>query len=198
MWSLPFLPVLIRRVTSTTLRSATNQPLPREAFVDGVDDGAVEFLADAEAALERVAERTPVGLLTNGPSGRRAATVATLGLDRLGAVVYAGDERRGPGVGAAFDDRRRVTVGVRTSTRRPASGSLRRAPPAAGRIARVGVDDRRPPTVPVGPTHRVAAVASSAVDSAGAVTTPGHPPVDRDAAVAFHRRALERALDGDD
>lgn len=54
------------------------------------------------------------------------------------------------------------------------------------------------PLPTVEPAHRDAAVASSAVDAAGAVTAPGYPPVDRDAAVAFHRRVLERALDGDD
>lgn len=53
------------------------------------------------------------------------------------------------------------------------------------------------PLPTVDPAHRVAAVASSAVDSAGVVTTPGYPPVDREAAVAFHRRALDRAIDGE-
>mgnify|MGYP002760269568 FL=1 len=43
----------------------------------------------------------------------------------------------------------------------------------------------------VRPVHRIAAVASSAVDSRGAVTNPGYPPVPRDEAVRFHRRALE-------
>lgn len=46
----------------------------------------------------------------------------------------------------------------------------------------------------VRPAHRVAAVADTAVDSRGTVTTPRYPPVDREAAVTFHRRALERAL----
>lgn len=68
-----------------------------EAFVAGVDEDAVGFLPGAEATLERVAERTAVGLLTNGPSSRQAAKVDTLGLDRLDAVVYAGDlPRRKP------------------------------------------------------------------------------------------------------
>jgi Ser/Thr protein kinase RdoA (MazF antagonist) len=40
------------------------------------------------------------------------------------------------------------------------------------------------------PVHRAAAVADSAVDSRGEVTTPGYPEVDRETAVAFHRRAL--------
>ena len=44
--------------------------------------------------------------------------------------------------------------------------------------------------------HRAAAVASAVVDGAGTVTNPRFPPVDRDAAVAFHREALRRALDG--
>ena len=44
--------------------------------------------------------------------------------------------------------------------------------------------------------HRAAAVASAVVDSGGTVTNPRYPPVARDAAVAFHRAALRRALDG--
>jgi len=47
---------------------------------------------------------------------------------------------------------------------------------------------------PVGRAHRAAAVASVVVDGEGAVTNPRYPPVDRDAAVAFHRQALRRAL----
>ncbi|OSO92209.1 phosphotransferase [Halorubrum ezzemoulense DSM 17463] len=43
--------------------------------------------------------------------------------------------------------------------------------------------------------HRAAAVASAVVDGEGVVTNPRYPPVDRDAAVEFHRRALRRALD---
>ena len=43
--------------------------------------------------------------------------------------------------------------------------------------------------------HRAAAVASAVVDGGGTVTNPRYPPVDRDAAVAFHRAALRRALD---
>jgi len=46
-----------------------------------------------------------------------------------------------------------------------------------------------------GPVHRVAAVAATAVDTAGVVTRPSMPELDRDRAVAFHRRALEGALD---
>jgi hypothetical protein len=42
--------------------------------------------------------------------------------------------------------------------------------------------------------HRAAAVASAVVDGGGTVTNPRYPPVDRDAAVEFHRRALRRAL----
>ncbi|QAU13311.1 phosphotransferase [Halorubrum sp. BOL3-1] len=49
---------------------------------------------------------------------------------------------------------------------------------------------------PVGRAHRAAAVASAVVDVGGAVTNPRYPPVDRDEAVAFHRRAFRRALDG--
>jgi len=46
----------------------------------------------------------------------------------------------------------------------------------------------------VRPAHRVAAIADTAVDSRGSVTKPRYPPVDREAAVAFHRRALEQTL----
>ncbi|WP_436902168.1 phosphotransferase family protein [Halovenus halobia] len=42
--------------------------------------------------------------------------------------------------------------------------------------------------------HRVTAIASTAVDSRGQVTNPKYPPVDREAAVEFHREALRRAL----
>ena len=46
----------------------------------------------------------------------------------------------------------------------------------------------------VRPAHRVAAIAESAVDSAGTVTNPRYPPVGRDESVAFHREALEEVL----
>lgn len=46
----------------------------------------------------------------------------------------------------------------------------------------------------VAPVHRAAAVADSAVDSRGAVTNPRYPELDREASVAFHRRALDEAL----
>ncbi|MFW5999936.1 MAG: phosphotransferase family protein [Halorubrum sp.] len=49
---------------------------------------------------------------------------------------------------------------------------------------------------PVSRAHRVAAVASAVVDGEGVVTNPRYPPVGREAAVAFHRAALRRALDG--
>ena len=52
------------------------------------------------------------------------------------------------------------------------------------------------PLPPVPRAHRAAAVASAVVDSVGVVTNPRYPPVDRDAAVEFHRRALRRALGG--
>ncbi|MDG5760945.1 phosphotransferase [Natronococcus sp. A-GB1] len=42
----------------------------------------------------------------------------------------------------------------------------------------------------VHPAHRAAAIAESAVDSAGVVTNPRYPPVGRAAALAFHRDAL--------
>lgn len=50
------------------------------------------------------------------------------------------------------------------------------------------------PLPPVGRAHRAAAVASAVVDGDEVVTNPRYPPVDREEAVAFHRRALRRAL----
>jgi len=50
------------------------------------------------------------------------------------------------------------------------------------------------PTPAVGPHHRVAAIAASAVDSRGTVTNPGYPERSRAASVAFHRAALTAAL----
>jgi len=49
----------------------------------------------------------------------------------------------------------------------------------------------------VRPVHRIAAVADTAVDSRGVVTTPGYPELGRDAAVDFHRSALSAALPGE-
>lgn len=54
---------------------------------------------------------------------------------------------------------------------------------------------RQWPSIPA--THRVAAIADTAVDSTGTVTNPRYPELDREHAVAFHRRALERALRND-
>lgn len=51
---------------------------------------------------------------------------------------------------------------------------------------------RDPPAVEA--VHRVAAIASTAVDSRGVVTNPRYPPVDRKAAIEFHRVSLRRAL----
>ncbi|MEF8937557.1 MAG: phosphotransferase [Halovenus sp.] len=59
---------------------------------------------------------------------------------------------------------------------------------------RSGYDSVRPyPSIPT--THRVAAIADTAVDSSGAVTNPGYPELGREAAVAFHREALEAATE---
>lgn len=61
---------------------------------------------------------------------------------------------------------------------------------------RSGYASVRPyPSVPA--THRVAAIADSAVDSAGTVTNPRYPELDHDDAVRFHRRALENALESE-
>jgi hypothetical protein len=48
------------------------------------------------------------------------------------------------------------------------------------------------PEIP--PQYRAAAIVDTAVDSTGAVTNPGYPEMDREASVAFHRRALEEPL----
>lgn len=61
------------------------------------------------------------------------------------------------------------------------------------RAVRTGYGSVRP--VPAVTTaDRVVAVADSAVDSRGTVTTHGYPERSREAAVAFHRTALARAL----
>ncbi|MEF8813330.1 MAG: phosphotransferase [Halovenus sp.] len=54
--------------------------------------------------------------------------------------------------------------------------------------------ERVRPYPTVQPVHRAATIADSAVDSAGTVTNPGYPEMDREAAVAFHRRALADLL----
>lgn len=54
--------------------------------------------------------------------------------------------------------------------------------------------ERRRPYPDVRSAHRAAAIADSAVDSTGTVTNPGYPELDRDAAVAFHREALQACL----
>ena len=45
--------------------------------------------------------------------------------------------------------------------------------------------------------YRLAAILASAVDSRGRVTRPRYPELDDDAALAFHRRHLRSALDGE-
>jgi aminoglycoside phosphotransferase (APT) family kinase protein len=71
-----------------------------------------------------------------------------------------------------------------------ASGSEAASLRAAFRDGYVSVAERPA----IAPAHRVAAVASAVVDGEGVVTNPRYPPVGREQAVAFHRRALERAL----
>jgi len=59
---------------------------------------------------------------------------------------------------------------------------------------RSGYESVRPyPSIPT--THRVAAIANTAVDSSGDVTNPGYPELGREEAVAFHRTALEAATE---
>jgi len=65
------------------------------------------------------------------------------------------------------------------------------ADPAPLREAFVAGYERVRPYPAVKPVHRAAAVADSAVDSTGTVTNPGYPEMDREAAVGFHRRALD-------
>jgi hypothetical protein len=66
--------------------------------------------------------------------------------------------------------------------------------PAAEREAfRAGYETVRPyPTI--SPVTRAVAIATSAVDSTGAVTNPGYPELDREAAIEFHREALANCL----
>lgn len=66
--------------------------------------------------------------------------------------------------------------------------------PAAERAAfRAGYEAVRP-YPEVDPLFRALAIADTAVDSTGTVTNPLYPELDRAAAVAFHREALDRAL----
>ena len=68
-----------------------------EALLASIDHGAVSFTPGAREALAAARELGPVALVTNGPEWRQSPKVATLGLEDLDAVVYAGDmERRKP------------------------------------------------------------------------------------------------------
>jgi aminoglycoside phosphotransferase (APT) family kinase protein len=58
---------------------------------------------------------------------------------------------------------------------------------------RRGYESVRPVPEPAA-AHRVAAIASTAVDSRGVVTNPKYPTLGREGAVEFHRAALRRAL----
>lgn len=71
-----------------------------EAFLDEIDDTAVERLPGAESVLSTARRVGPVGILTNGPERRQRVKVETLDLDdAVDAIVYAGDlPRRKPHV----------------------------------------------------------------------------------------------------
>lgn len=58
---------------------------------------------------------------------------------------------------------------------------------------RRGYESVRPVPEPAA-AHRVAAIASTAVDSRGQVTNPSYPVLDRQGAIEFHCAALRRAL----
>ncbi|QCC56408.1 phosphotransferase family protein [Natronorubrum bangense] len=61
---------------------------------------------------------------------------------------------------------------------------------------KTGYESVRPyPSVPT--AYHVAAIADSAVDSTGTVTNPQYPELEHHDAVAFHRRALEAAVEND-
>ena len=64
---------------------------------------------------------------------------------------------------------------------------------ALRRAFRAGYADVRPVPV-VDDVHRIVAIAETAVDSRGQVTNPRYPPVDRTAAVQFHRSHLRDAV----
>lgn len=66
-------------------------------------------------------------------------------------------------------------------------------PDPLGAAFREGYESVRPLPA-IGRAHRVAAIAATAVDAAGQVTNPRYPPVDRAAAVTFHREALSSVL----
>ncbi|MFC4407228.1 phosphotransferase family protein [Haloarchaeobius iranensis] len=122
------------------------------------------------------------------------------------ARLYPWDFR--PGNALVADDRVTAVLDWEAPLAAPVSLSVAKAEflvadwyvnePAPLRAAfRTGYERVRPyPDVPT--AHRVAAIAESAVDSAGRVTNPRYPELDREGAVAFHRDALEAALAGTD
>lgn len=126
--------------------------------------------------------------------------------ERPQARLYPWDFR--PGNALVADDRVTAALDWEAPLAAPASLSVAKAEylvadwyvsdPAPLRTAfRTGYERVRPyPDVPT--AHRVAAIAASAVDSAGRVTNPRYPELGREGAVAFHRDALETALAGTD
>ena len=54
--------------------------------------------------------------------------------------------------------------------------------------------ERVRPLPDIDPVHRIATAMAAAVDSHGAVTNPGYPPVDAASAMSFHHELLERFL----
>ncbi len=116
--------------------------------------------------------------------------------------LYAWDFR--PGNALVADDELAAVVDWEAPLSVPASLSVANAEYL---VADWYVDDTEPlraafergyrsvrpyPSIPA--TYRAAAIADSAVDSTGTVTNPRYPPLDREGAIAFHRRALNACL----
>lgn len=135
-------------------------------------------------------------------SGLREVVNQPAMAERPQARLYPWDFR--PGNTLVADNRVTAVLDWEAPLATPASLSVAKAEylvadwyvsdPAPLRAAfRTGYERVRPyPDVPT--AHRVAAIAASAVDSAGRVTNPRYPELGRERAVTFHRESLETAL----
>ena len=90
----------LARVAARQGRSAVDPVALADAFLDEIDNSAVELLPGAESVLSIARDLGPVGILTNGPERRQRTKIEALDLeDAVDAIVYAGDlPRRKPHV----------------------------------------------------------------------------------------------------
>ena len=90
----------LARVAARHGRSAVDPVAIADAFLDEIDNSAVEFLPGAASVLAIARDLGPVGILTNGPERRQQPKIEALGLEEaVDAIVYAGDfPRRKPHV----------------------------------------------------------------------------------------------------